>query len=300
MPRACRLAVLALTLLALGACNTPARTHRPTLYATHANVLSPEQVVLVDLHCGPFGMPAKEWTFGRTDYFAREGYVGEHSALDRIPLWVAQRVEKDQWLGVTGHTGTWRECDQMAAAGAPSASNSDYTNSGYDRGHMAPNGDFGTTDLRHDTFFFSNAVPQNPNQNRGVWGALEDRTRRLVAARGVGFVISGPLFYDPEDDPDLGALGDGLIEYFVIGDNQVAVPTHTYKIILVPKTLGSNEWEAFAFVVENTSQGNAPYDWQSYSTSVDWIEARSGLNFFSMWTGPEAAQAESRIATPPF
>lgn len=58
---------------------------------------------------------------------------------------------------------------------------SDYTNSGYDRGHMAPNADFNDT---HEnallTFFIANIWPQAPHVNRVTWLKAENETRKLA------------------------------------------------------------------------------------------------------------------------
>jgi len=57
----------------------------------------------------------------------------------------------------------------------------DYTRSGYDRGHMAPNGDF--NDTRENalaTFFIANIWPQKPELNRVEWLKTENETRRLA------------------------------------------------------------------------------------------------------------------------
>ncbi|MDR0323894.1 MAG: DNA/RNA non-specific endonuclease [Treponema sp.] len=57
----------------------------------------------------------------------------------------------------------------------------DFTNSGFDRGHMAPNADFNDT---HEnamlTFFIANVWPQTPQVNRVEWLYAENETRRLA------------------------------------------------------------------------------------------------------------------------
>ena len=58
----------------------------------------------------------------------------------------------------------------------------DFTNSGYDRGHMAPNADFNdTTENATLTFFIANVWPQTPNVNRVEWLATENETRRFAS-----------------------------------------------------------------------------------------------------------------------
>ncbi|MDR0456935.1 MAG: DNA/RNA non-specific endonuclease [Treponema sp.] len=57
----------------------------------------------------------------------------------------------------------------------------DYTRSGYDRGHMAPNADFNdTTENAVMTFFIANIWPQTPSINAGEWLKAENETRRLA------------------------------------------------------------------------------------------------------------------------
>ena len=58
----------------------------------------------------------------------------------------------------------------------------DFTNSGYDRGHMAPNGDFNDTyENALMTFFIANIWPQLPEVNRVTWLETENKTRRLAS-----------------------------------------------------------------------------------------------------------------------
>jgi DNA/RNA endonuclease G (NUC1) len=57
----------------------------------------------------------------------------------------------------------------------------DYTKSGYDRGHMAPNADFNNTlENALSTFFTANIWPQTPRANRADWLKTENEARRLA------------------------------------------------------------------------------------------------------------------------
>ena len=82
------------------------------------------------------------------------------------------------------------------------------------------------------------------------------------------------MFWDPkEDDP---ATADGTLKYQIIGKNQVAVPTHFYKIVIAPAAGGS--WQAIAFVMENRSY-ERPFHFEKYIQSISWIEKHTGLDF---------------------
>lgn len=60
------------------------------------------------------------------------------------------------------------------------AKSKDYAKSGYDEGHMANAEDFAfDCILEESTFRFYNAVPQTPENNRGIWKHYETEIRKL-------------------------------------------------------------------------------------------------------------------------
>jgi len=66
----------------------------------------------------------------------------------------------------------------------------DFSHSGYDRGHMAPNADFDDTyENAKMTFFIANIWPQTPNVNRVKWLKTENETRRLAIEYTIVHVI---------------------------------------------------------------------------------------------------------------
>jgi DNA/RNA endonuclease G (NUC1) len=77
-------------------------------------------------------------------------------------------------------------------------SHSDYSNSGYDRGHMAPNADFNDTYQNAlMTFFIANIWPQTPEVNRIEWLKTENETRKLA---GEYFVVKVVIIVDEFSD----------------------------------------------------------------------------------------------------
>ena len=105
-PRRAAAGLLALWALAtLAGCATNARP--AVRLAPHTKLvrlqakLTAEQIQQIDDNCGPFGVPKadKDWPFGPTDLVVREGYVLQHSALDKIPLWVCEHVTPEELAG---------------------------------------------------------------------------------------------------------------------------------------------------------------------------------------------------------
>jgi hypothetical protein len=74
---------------------------------------------------------------------------------------------------------------------------------------MAPNGDYGPMPEKVATFILSNAVPQDPNQNRQVWRELEENVRDLIAARGEAYIVTGSMFYDPAEETEAAGGNQG-------------------------------------------------------------------------------------------
>jgi len=107
----------------------------------------------------------------------------------------------------------------------------DYSKTGFDRGHLAPNGVFDyNRAIQKETFLMSNIAPQKPQLNRKLWAKIE-RFVRIQARKYKDIrVITGVC----------GSLG--LIK------NNVNIPKWWYKIIFRP------DGKIISFLVPNNNR----------------------------------------------
>jgi len=88
-----------------------------------------------------------------------------------------------------------------------------------------------------------------------------------VEQRGTLIIIIGPIF----------SVQENQVRYSVKGDNNVAVPTHFYKIIVDANNM--ERIEALAFLLPNERLSGRHY--REFLTTIDEIEKATGLNFLS-------------------
>ncbi|CAB0006394.1 unnamed protein product [Nesidiocoris tenuis] len=110
------------------------------------------------------------------------------------------------------------------------STNADYYRSGYDRGHLAAAGNHKLQQSHCDqTFTLSNIAPQvGVGFNRGAWNRLEKYVRAQARHNSNVYVCTGPVF-----KPHREADGKKYVKYEVIGERDVAVPTHFFKVIVM-------------------------------------------------------------------
>ena len=196
----------------------------------------------------------------------RSGYLVSYNTEHRTPIWVLEELTPARFVRNASR-------DDLPFVRDPdvpleqSARSSDYTHSGFDRGHMSPAADNSWLELAmRESFYLSNIAPQHgPQMNRGIWKDLEQRTREWATSRGKIMVVSGPVF---------GANPTR------IGPNQVAVPEGFFKVLYDPVMR-----RALAFYFDNK-----PYADPSLApniTTVREIEAKTGITFFPE-LGPRA------------
>lgn len=181
--------------------------------------------------------------------------------------WVSWHLD-NTWLGSTPRQDDFR-ADTTLPAGWYQVQATDYSGSGFDRGHMCPSGDRTiSVSANSATFLMTNMIPQMPANNQGPWASLESYSRTLVSQGNELYIVSG---------------GQGL-QYF-IANGHVAVPAQTWKVIIV-LTNGSNDvgrvttsTRTIAVVMPNS--GSIGSDWRAYRVSVDQVEAITGFDFFS-------------------
>lgn len=143
------------------------------------------------------------------------------------------------------------------------ARTTDYTHSGYDRGHMAPAADMKwSAPAMNQSFLMTNICPQAGELNRGTWSKLEEKCRQKAMADSAIVIVCGPIF----------TKGKALRR---IGDTGVAVPDSFFKVILSPY---ADPPTAIGFIMPN---GEVPGGMQTHAVPVDKVEEVTGYDFFS-------------------
>ncbi|TAL52931.1 MAG: DNA/RNA non-specific endonuclease [Methylovulum sp.] len=193
------------------------------------------------------------------------GFILGYSDLRGNPLWVEYALTP---ASENGHSlkrpsrfeTDWRSINRV--------SHDSYQKSGYDRGHMAPN--YAISRLygkqgQADSFLMTNITPQKPNLNQKLWQRLEEAEIDLFAKSfGKVWVITGPVF-------------TGTVERLV-SDWTVEIPDAFYKIYITEATPAAKPI-VLAFLVPQTVNGKEPL--ARFVTSIDKIEAQTGLDFFA-------------------
>jgi len=227
-----------------------------TLFATTAQAWE-QWAPLPPAQCqaqAPYGFPQ---TKKPGMAICRHAYVTLNDPAARIPVWVSYTLTPQNALGCVPRSNGFAP-DQSIPKGQR-AELSDYAKSGYDIGHVAPNGDMSFNDrAEKESFLLTNMYPQLPGFNRGIWKLLETATRGWAVQRGHTLVVYVGAIYGAGDK--------------TIGDNKVVVPHMFYKIVTDTVT---GEVMAFAFKHEG-GQGN---DLVPMRVSLDAVEKASGVAF---------------------
>lgn len=205
------------------------------------------------------GFPVSQ---GRLRLLENAGYAVGYDEGMRNPAWVAYRLHYRS-DGTTAKRAESFEVDPRTVARTTSG---DYTDSGFDRGHMAPNHAIGLAhgpEAQWETFRMSNIVPQAPALNQGPWRILEQEIANdWLPKHETLWVITGPVYRPP-----LQRLASG-----------VAIPTAFFKIIA--KVDEANELRVVSVVVPQEADDFATIG--RYLTSVDEVESLTGLDFLSL------------------
>jgi endonuclease G len=207
------------------------------------------------------------------------------------PNWVSWHLGST-WLGGAARQDDFR-ADASLPAGWYQVQATDYSGSGFDRGHHCPSADRTLTVADNSsTFLMTNMVPQSPDNNQGPWAALETYCRTLVGSGNELYVVMG--------GSGSGGTGSNGGTTTTIAGGRVAVPSQTWKVVIVIPS-GTNDvarvttsTRTIAVVMPNT-QGIRTADWKTYRVSVDQVETLTGYDFFSSVPATIQNVIESRV-----
>jgi endonuclease G len=168
--------------------------------------------------------------------------------------------------------------DNTLPAGFKTIGKADYTNSGFDRGHVCNSKDRTDTRENNDaTFFMTNILPQAPDNNQGPWVRLENFERTLAQQGNELYIYAGAS----------GTGGTGKNgKKNTIANGEVNVPKTFWKILLVI-TKGNNDLSrinkntrTIAICMPN-KQGIRNNDWRKFITTINKVEGATGYNFLT-------------------
>lgn len=183
--------------------------------------------------------------------------------------WVAWRLDSS-WIGTTDRQDDFRP-DSALPIGWYQVLDTDYSGSGYQRGHMCPSGDR-TNSIPNNsaTFLMTNMVPQIAENNTGPWEEFESYCRTLAQQGNEIYIMTGP-------SGNIGTIAQG----------RVVVPSVTWKVVLVIPN-GSDDLSrvtkgtrAFGIVVPNQLPLDINAPWRNFRVTVNQVELLTGYDFLN-------------------
>lgn len=153
-------------------------------------------------------MKSQSWVDGR--------YSVEYDTTLKIPRRVTWDLCSDD-IGTVKRISSMKFYPDDDIPGS-TAKPSDYTNTGYDRGHMCPAADRSCSRrTMMATFSMANIAPQVPALNRGAWKRIEDACRRYARGGHPVTIIADAIFWQTDT--------------LRIGRSRVAVPHAFVKTV---------------------------------------------------------------------
>lgn len=182
-----------------------------------------------------------------------KAYTTSYNSKHKIPNWVAWRLTKKNTSGKVSRYKTFL-ADPLVRGYCPE--HKDYSNSGYDRGHMCPAMDnkYSQTAMK-ECFYMSNICPQKNELNNGRWKKLEERCHYWAKKYDEIYIVCGPV------------IDKGVNR--TIGKRKISVPEKFFKAIL-RQTDKETVCIGYVFTQKNVAT----------AVSVDDIEKMTGLDLF--------------------
>jgi len=228
-----------------------------------------------------YGNPSNANGSEKNYLITKPQYALSYNCKTGTANWVSWQLDRS-WLGQTERSDHFMPNPELPAD-CYAVRPSDYSNSGYDRGHLIPSGDRTHNQLDNEsTFVMTNIIPQSPRNNREVWRELEEYSRELALQDKELYVVAG---------------GEGIAKK--IAQSQVVVPEYTWKVMLILDDPGREitveNGKTLAVWMPN-SEEVVNTKWQDYIVSVDEVESRTGYNFFEALPKDLQSELEKTIS----
>lgn len=200
----------------------------------------------------PFGVPQSDRSL---QFICRQAYLVGYDPANKISQFVTWTLTPKAALGCVARTNAFVADPSIKGGPVPD----DYAGTGYDKGHMAPDGDQSwNQQVEWESFLMTNMAPQAPSLNRGIWKLLETSFRGWTVQYNRPFTAISGAVYSNNDK----RIGRGVV-----------VPHAFFKVVIDDQTGLVAAWW-FPHVAPYTNMGT---DLTKYRVSIAAVEKESGI-----------------------
>jgi endonuclease G len=202
----------------------------------------------------PHGFPA---TNQQMYPICREGYFVGYDSAAKLPKYVTYTITPQTALGCFPRTNAFVKDETTPNGARPD----DYAGTGYDKGHMSPDGDQSwSQQVEYESFLMTNMAPQAGSLNRGIWKLLETNVRGWAVQLNQPYTVYVGGIYGVTDKK----IGNGVV-----------VPHGFYKIVINYNTNEVAGW-MFPHTEPYPNLGN---DLTKFRVGVATIEGTAAVKF---------------------
>lgn len=202
----------------------------------------------------PYGFPQTV----NVQPLCQQAYLVGYDAQAKLPKFVTYELLPNNAIGCVARTNAFVANQYVQNGPRPD----DYTGTGYDKGHAAPDGDLSwDQQVEYESFLMTNMFPQHGSLNRGIWKLLETSVRGWAAQRNQSYTIYVGAIYNTATDKKIGS--------------GVVVPTGYYKIVINNQTKEVAGW-GFPHVAPYGNLGN---DLTKFRMPLSQIQQAAGVQY---------------------
>jgi len=202
----------------------------------------------------PYGFPN---SLKPVQPLCQQAYLVGYDAPAKLPEFVMYELLPQNALGCVARTNAFA-ANQFVPNGAVPG---DYASTGYDKGHMAPDGDLSwDPQVEYESFLMTNMSPQAGSLNRGIWKLLETSVRGWAVQLNQPYTVIAGGVYNAQDK----TIGKGVV-----------VPHAFYKIVINNQTKEVAGW-MFPHTAPYPNLGN---DLTKFRMPIAQIEQAGGVQY---------------------
>jgi endonuclease G len=196
--------------------------------------------------------------------------------------WTCYQLHAGNSMSATDRKDDFKSDPEVAV----SSQLSDYSGSGFSRGHLCPSADrLCSVEQNKQTFFLTNMQPQYQSHNGGLWSRLETQVRDYATNDSYTgshcdtlYIVKAATITDKVTIDDTET--DGIYPDLRCGNvNQLLVPKYFYMALL-HYNKATDTYHALAFWTEHKNETQSVANLGDYAITIDELERRTGIDFF--------------------